>query len=86
MALDKADLTARTLLERRIHLRHLLKKADDDRLAYSREFADPFKLLQVCEEIGLEGVVSKLANQRYKPGRNPGWVKVKTVRVARGEP
>ena len=77
MQLDGSDLTTFSLLERRIHLRHLLKKADDDRLRYSDEFRDPAELLQVCEKVGLEGIVSKLAHQPYKSGNNPGWVKVK---------
>jgi bifunctional non-homologous end joining protein LigD len=77
MELDGCDLTTFSLLERRIHLRHLLKRADDDRLRYSDEFGDPVQLLQVCEEMGLEGIISKLAHQSYKPGNNPGWIKVK---------
>ena len=33
----------------------------------------------------LEGVVSKLADQPYRSGKNPGWVKVKSRVLARGQ-
>ena len=49
------------------------------RLRFSEEFADPFKLLAVSEQHGLEGTVSKRRDQPYRSGKNPGWIKVKTV-------
>ncbi len=79
MALEGRDLRSRPLLERRIHLRHLLTKTDDERLRYSEEFAEPDQLLTAAARAGLEGIVSKLADQSYRSGKNPGWIKVKTA-------
>ena len=79
MALEGRDLRSRPLLERRIHLRHLLAKTDDERLLYSEEFDDPDQLLAAASRASLEGIVSKLADQPYRSGKNPGWIKVKTA-------
>jgi ATP-dependent DNA ligase len=45
----------------------------------SESFKDRANLLQICEDMGLEGVVSKRAGQPYKSGKNVGWIKVKTL-------
>ena len=42
-------------------------------------FDDPLALLAACEEHGLEGIVSKLREDRYRSGKNAGWIKVKTA-------
>jgi bifunctional non-homologous end joining protein LigD len=79
MALDERDLRQLPLMERRRALRELLVDAAHDvTLRFSEEFGDPVKLLQVTESMGLEGMVSKRAEQPYVSGRNLGWVKVKT--------
>jgi bifunctional non-homologous end joining protein LigD len=78
MALDGRDVRQLPLVKRRAALRELLKGADDDKLRFSEEFADSIKLLQVSESMGLEGIVSKRAEQPYVSGKNPGWVKVRT--------
>jgi ATP dependent DNA ligase domain len=78
LTLDGRDVRQLPLLERRAALRQLLTDAGDDTLRFSEEFADPVKLLQVAESMGLEGIVSKRAEQPYVSGGNPGWVKVKT--------
>ena len=70
-------LRRRTLIERKAMLRHLLNKADDHVLRFSETFPDPVKLLAAANKAGLEGIVSKLANQPYRSGKNPGWIKVK---------
>ena len=79
LELNGRDLRPLPLLERRIHLRHLLAKADEHALRYSDGFNDPEELLAAAEQQGLEGVVSKLTYQPYRSGKNPGWVKVKTA-------
>ena len=73
------DLKSRPLLERKLYLRHLLAKADDDFLRYSEEFEDAERLLATAARMGLEGIVSKLADQPYRSGKNPCWIKVKTA-------
>lgn len=47
-------------------------------LKMSQSFKDPLALLASCEEMGLEGIVSK--DQPYKSGKNVGWVMVKTLK------
>jgi ATP-dependent DNA ligase len=73
---------------RKVYPRHLLNKADDDRLRYSQEFDEPTKLLAAADQMGLEGIVSKRADQPLRSGKNPGWIKVKGENgpVARSEP
>jgi bifunctional non-homologous end joining protein LigD len=78
LQLERKDLRPLPLAKRKVLLDQLLAEADDHVLRYSSEFADPIKLLAVAERMGLEGIVSKRANQRYVSGRNEGWVKVKT--------
>ena len=79
LELNGRDLRPLALVERRIHLRHLLSRADEHALRYSENFDDPEKLLAAAEQQGLEGVVSKLTYQPYRSGKNPGWIKVKTA-------
>ena len=79
MQIAGKDLRSRPLLGRRTYLRHPLAKADDDFLRYSEEFDDAERLLATAARMGLEGIVSKLADQPYRSGKNPGWIKVKTA-------
>ena len=72
------DLRPLPLVKRKDVLRDLLIGADDDTLRYSDEFPNPEKLLTAIESMGLEGIVSKLVEQPYRSGKNPGWVKVKS--------
>jgi len=78
LELDGRDLRPLPLVERKALLLNLLIDADDDTLRYSDDFLEPQKLLNVCNQMGLEGIVSKRMSQPYKSGRNVGWVKVKT--------
>ena len=74
---DKNDVRALPLITRRTMLRKLLPEPDVLRM--SESFSDAKKLLESCEAMGLEGVVSKKADQPYKSGKNVGWIKVKTL-------
>jgi bifunctional non-homologous end joining protein LigD len=85
MALEGRDLRSRPLLERRIQLRHLLAKTDDERLLYSEEFDDPNQLLAAASRASLEGIVSKLADQPYRSGK-PRLDQGQNSDLARGEP
>jgi bifunctional non-homologous end joining protein LigD len=71
--------TAAPLEYRRARLRKLLKRARLDALRFSDDFDDPVPLLDACARHGLEGIVSKLREDRYRSGTNRGWVKVKTA-------
>ena len=65
LSVDGRDLRGKPVTERKARLRHLLVAADDDTLRYSDDFEDAEKLLAVAEKMGLEGIVSKKANQAY---------------------
>jgi ATP-dependent DNA ligase len=54
------------------------RSAAEGTLRFSDDFADPEKLLEAADRMLLEGIVSKRADQPYRSGKNPGWVKVKT--------
>ncbi len=77
LELDGHDLRRLPLIERKGKLRDLLIAADDHVLRYSEEFPDAQKLLAVADQAGLNGVMSKLRDQPYRSGKNPGWVKVR---------
>lgn len=77
MEINERDLRPLPLQTRRARLGALLKKAGSEILRFSEPFPDPLKLLAVLDEAGLEGVVSKRADQAYVSGKNQGWIKVK---------
>ena len=79
MHLNGEDLTNRPLLERRKMLKALLGDDDESRSQFSGEFTgDADALFAACAERRLEGIVSKLANSRYRPGvRTKTWLKTK---------
>ena len=78
--LDGYDLSAVALVERKAALGRLLKawadrsqriRLSDHVTGQGTEF-----FRQACA-MGLEGIVSKRANDPYRPGRGPAWVKTK---------
>lgn len=77
LEVDGRDMRPFPLVTRRVRLKSLLKRADSDILLTSKTFTDPAKLLDACDARGLEGIVSKKADQPYVSGKNRGWVKVK---------
>jgi hypothetical protein len=79
LELDGTAYDMMGLVERRSPLRRLLKRGDGDMLRLSEVFDDPQALLAACEKRGLEGIVLKLRDERYRSGKNPGWVKVNTA-------
>jgi len=77
--LDGKDLTQVPLIERKQKLESLLKKsATGAALKFSEHITGQGKkmLAKSCE-LGLEGVVSKLADAPYQAGRGKSWLKSK---------
>ena len=72
-----SDLRPVPLTGRRAQLAKLIGKSAD-RIQMLETFEDPRRLLEVCNEQRLEGIVSKRADAPYKSGRTPTWVKVKS--------
>lgn len=67
------DLRKVPLTERKARLKKLIAKTD---IQYSESFEiDGREMLAHCCKLGLEGVVSKVANSIYLSGRTDYWVK-----------
>lgn len=74
--LDGYDLTDVPLLERKRMLRGLVK--DGGPVRFSEHFEDRGALvLEHACRLSLEGVVSKIADGAYRPGRGKDWLKSK---------
>lgn len=78
--LDGEDLAALPLTERKRRLKKLLSKRKGV-LRYSDHIdgRGDEVFAQACRS-GAEGIVSKRADQPYKAGRGPGWLKTKCTR------
>ena len=82
--LDGASLTGAPLVERKRVLRALLDAAgmmETGAVRYTDHVVGkaPEFYAQACE-IGLEGIIVKRADARYRAGRGTGWLKVKCTR------
>lgn len=75
MHLDGLDLTDTPLVERKSTLQSIIAESGSDRLLYSEHFEEGPALYQQAELLGLEGVVSKIADSKYRPSKT--WQKVK---------
>lgn len=77
MHLDGRDLTGAALIDRKTELARLLADAPSV-LRYSEHFdEDGEMILRHACRLSLEGVISKLRNGRYRPGRGRDWIKSK---------
>lgn len=75
--LDGFDLTAVPLIRRKELLRTIIP-AETGTLRYSSHFDEGGEvLLKHACRLGLEGIVSKLAEDSYRSGRSKGWMKAK---------
>lgn len=75
--LDGVDYRSKPLLERKEALQQLLQQKPSDRVFYSEHFGQENDLLEKSCALGLEGVISKLANAPYHSGRGKTWLKSK---------
>ncbi|MFP4623771.1 MAG: DNA ligase D [Gemmatimonadota bacterium] len=76
--LDGYDLTGAPLLDRKAQLRPLAATAARQMVRYSDHVRGngPAFFAQACM-MGVEGIISKRADARYRPGRGRDWLKVK---------
>ncbi len=77
--LDGSDLRQLPLVSRKSALARLLKReAAGGVLRFSKSLTEPgTKLLRHACKLGLEGIVSKLADAPYRSGRGHNWIKTK---------
>jgi bifunctional non-homologous end joining protein LigD len=76
--LDGKNLLDRSLVERRAKLLELVRHNQESAIQFSEEFiGDAAAFFRACAAHELEGIVSKLANSRYRSGRSKTWLKTK---------
>lgn len=74
--LDATDLRSRTLLERKERLQHLIRK--NPAIQFSEHVqGGGAEFYAAADKMGLEGMVSKRPDSRYKSGRTDAWLKTK---------
>ncbi|HEX3420681.1 MAG TPA: non-homologous end-joining DNA ligase [Candidatus Udaeobacter sp.] len=81
LQLDGKSLVSLPLEARKNLLEKLCGAADDPRIRYSGAIgANASQLLKEVQRLGLEGIIGKLRNSVYEPGRRSGaWIKLKCV-------
>ena len=81
LQLDGKSLASLPLEARKNLLEKLCGAADDPRIRYSGAIgANASQLLKEVQRLGLEGIIGKLRNSVYEPGRRSGaWIKLKCV-------
>jgi bifunctional non-homologous end joining protein LigD len=78
--LDGYRIDGAALIDRKERLAALLKDASDPRLQFSaHQVGQGAEFFAAAAAIPLEGIVSKLASGPYRPGRGPGWLKIKAI-------
>ena len=81
MHLNGKDLRDRPLMERARRLAKLLARSTVPVLHLVPSFPDGAALLRSCEELKLEGIVSKRADRPYRSGPARDWLKCKMLRL-----
>jgi bifunctional non-homologous end joining protein LigD len=79
LSLNDCDLRQQPLLTRKKLLRQLLPQVGIIRFTDHVE-TDGGAMYQAAERMGLEGVVGKEAESKYRPGRSKSWLKVRVDR------
>ena len=81
LQLDAKSIVSLPLETRKEVLEKLCDGADDPRVRYSGAIGrDASQLLKEVQRRGLEGIIGKLRNSMYEPGRRSGaWIKLKCV-------
>ena len=77
--LNGVRITPLSLLERKGLLAVLIAAAGDKHLQFSGDFDDPIELLQTCQKMALEGIISKRRESAYRSGPTRDWLKIKTA-------
>ncbi|MDF3084157.1 DNA ligase D [Burkholderia sola] len=79
--LDGYDLRDAPLTARRALLEPLLANSDPARVRFSPDLGEDIaSLIASACDTGLEGLIGKRAESRYRAGRSPAWIKLKCRR------
>jgi bifunctional non-homologous end joining protein LigD len=77
LAFEDFDLRPLPLVTRKALLKRLLPSTG--LIRYLDHFEQDGEVLyEQIQKLGLEGIVAKLANSPYRPGRSPVWLKIRT--------
>lgn len=68
LSLDGSRITPLPLFQRKVLRAKLVAAAGDCHLQFSGDFSDPIKLLETCQKMNLEGIVSKQRASAYRSG------------------
>jgi ATP-dependent DNA ligase len=80
--LNGRDLRAKPLIERRAKLAELVRDKPS-RIQFSESFeGDAAMIFRAVDSMGLEGMVSKRADSRYRSGPSKSWLKAKCFEEA----
>jgi DNA ligase D-like protein (predicted ligase) len=80
--LDGRDLRSKPLVERRAKLAELVRDKPG-KIQFSESFeGDAAMIFRVVDAMGLEGMVSKRADSRYRSGSSKSWLKAKCFEEA----
>ena len=81
LAFENFDLRSLSLVERKAILREVLPKAGPLRYVDHIQ-GEGVLFYDEVQRMGLEGVMAKRADSKYRPGRSSLWMKLKTDKVA----
>jgi bifunctional non-homologous end joining protein LigD len=65
--------------QRKAILADVVALGDSQHIQFSGDFNDPTRLLETCQRMGLEGIVSKRRGSSYHSGATRDWLKIKTA-------
>jgi bifunctional non-homologous end joining protein LigD len=77
--LNGVRITPLPLTDRKKALADVVMATDSEHLQFSGAFTDPITLLETCDGMNLEGIVSKRVDSAYRSGPTKDWLKIKTV-------
>jgi bifunctional non-homologous end joining protein LigD len=82
---DGQDLTSSPLLARKERLEKILTPESKGKASAAVRYSEHWigqgdDLLKKACEMGIEGIIAKKANQRYRPGRSRDWLKIKCLK------
>ena len=84
--LDGVRLMPMPVVQRKAILSDLVTRVNDTRLQFSDDFDDPLQLLETCNKMNLEGIVSKRRDSAYRSGPTRDWLKTRAATWRAADP
>ena len=77
--LNGVRITPLAFTDRKKALADVVMATDIEYLQFSDAFMDPITLIETCDGMNLEGIVSKRKDSAYRSGPTKDWLKIKTA-------